>query len=336
MNKRILILSDRIEIAYLLRDHLSLREISRILSIPLSTLSDEIKKDGNREIYNPLRAHKRSQRNKSKRRKGKYKVTTIKGLHTFICEKIIQYQWSPEQVAHMWNERYPKNMTKKRISHEAIYAYIYILPRGALKKELIANLRQSRKYRRHQKRGVKATRNLENMLSIHERPKEVENRTIPGHWEGDLIIGKRNQSALGTLVERTTRSLILVPLKSRDAHHIAQAFARAIKRLPKEMKLTMTYDQGREMAQHMIITKQTGVQIYFADPRSPWQRGTNENTNGLIRQYLPKGTDLNTVSHYRIKKIQNLLNTRPRKVLGYKTPQEVYGKLLKSSVRFKH
>lgn len=335
MNKKCLTLSDRIELSHLLREHLSLRKISRILSIPLSTLCDEIKKNRGRKKYDPLRAHKRSHKNKSKRRKGRCKIDTINGLSSFIYTKILTYQWSPQQIAHIWNARYPKHMTKKRISHEAIYAYIYVLPRGALKKELIANLRQSRKYRRHQRKGVKATRNLENMLSIHERPKEVEDRTIPGHWEGDLIIGRRNQSALGTLVERTTRSLILVPLKNREAHHVAQAFARAIKRLPKEMKLSMTYDQGREMAQHMIITKQTGIQVYFADPRSPWQRGTNENTNGLIRQYLPKGTDLNTVSHYRIKKIQDLLNSRPRKVLGYKTPQEAYGKLLKTSVRFK-
>jgi len=170
------------------------------------------------------------------------------------------------------------------ISHETIYAYIYVLSRGSLKKELLSNLRQERQYRRKQKRGAKAKKSLKDMLSIHERPKEVEDRIIPGHWEGDLIIGKRNQSALGTLVERTTRTVLLVPLKNRDAEHVAKAFARVIKRLPKEMKLTMTYDQGREMAKHKIITEMTGVKVYFADPHSPWQRGTNENTNGLLRQ----------------------------------------------------
>lgn len=225
-------------------------------------------------------------------------------------------------------------MKEKTISHEAIYAYIYVLPRGGLKKELISNLRQERKYRRTQRRGVKAKKSLENMLSIHERPKEIEDRIIPGHWEGDLIMGKRNQSCLGTLVERTTRTLLLVQLKSKDAEHVATEFAKVIKKLPKEMKLTMTYDQGREMAKHDIITKMTGVKVYFADPRSPWQRGTNENTNGLIRQYFPKGIDFTKVSKKEIKRVQNLLNGRPRKTLSWLTPFEAFDKLLnKCSVK---
>ena len=147
-------------------------------------------------------------------------------------------------------------------------------------------------------------------------------------------MGKRNQSCLGTLVERTTRTVLLVPLKSKDAYHVAKEFAKVIKRLPKEMKLTMTYDQGREMIRHDIITKMTGVKVYFADPRSPWQRGTNENTNGLIRQHFPKGTDFNKVSRKEIKRVQNLLNSRPRKVLDWLTPYEAFDKIVnKCSVR---
>jgi len=333
--RKSLTLGNRIDISYGLKYGESLRKISTKLDIPLTTISDEIRKNHGREYYDPILAEKRSKKKKSSRRKGKYKIDTIPGLQSFVCEKILDSRWSPQQIAHIWNTRYVTSMKKTRISHEAIYAYIYILPRGALKKDLITNLRQERVYRRKQKRGVKAKRNLENMISIHERPKEIENRIIPGHWEGDLIIGKRNQSALGTLVERTTRTVLLVPIKNRESEHVAQAFARIIKRLPQEMKLSMTYDQGREMARHIIITKNTGIKVYFADPHSPWQRGTNENTNGLIRQYFPKGTDFNTVSRYRIKEVQNLLNTRPRKVLDYYTPQEIYGKILSESVRFK-
>ncbi len=185
---------------------------------------------------------------------------------------------------------YPLDMTM-RISPEAIYTYIYVLPRGSLKKELVSCLRQNRKRRYKQRRGAKIERKIEDMLSIEERPKEVEDRTVPGHWEGDLIIGKNNRSALGTLVERTTRTVILVPVKSRDAEVVAKAFAKEVKKLPKQMRLSLTYDQGREMARHKLFTDITGVKVYFAHPQSPWERGTNENTNGLIRQFFPKGTD---------------------------------------------
>ena len=219
-----------------------------------------------------------------------------------------------------------------RISPEAIYTYIYVLPRGALKKELTACLRRNHKRRYKQSRKVKIERKLEDMLSIEERPKEVEDRIIPGHWEGDLIIGKYNRSALGTLVERTTRTTILVPIKNREAETVAKAFAREVKKLPKQMKLSMTYDQGREMAKHKLFTKITGVKVYFAHPRSPWERGTNENTNGLIRQFFPKGTEFNKVSRYRVKKVQDLLNGRPRQALGFEKPYEVFNKLMNNAV----
>ena len=218
------------------------------------------------------------------------------------------------------------------ISPEAIYTYIYVLPRGALKKELLSCLRQNHKRRHKQSRGVKCECKIEDMLSIEERPKEVESRTVPGHWEGDLIIGKNNRSALGTLVERTTRTTILVPVKSKDAEVVARAFAKETKKLPRQMKLTLTYDQGREMAKHKLFTDITGVKVYFAHPRSPWERGTNENTNGLIRQFFPKGTDFNKVSRYEVKKVQNLLNDRPRAALGFDKPYEVFNKLINYTV----
>jgi len=202
---------------------------------------------------------------------------------------------SPRQIAEELEKDYPLDMTM-RISPEAIYTYVYVLPRGSLKKELTACLRQNHKRRHKQSRSVKMERRIEDMLSIEERPKEVEDRIITGHCEGDLIIRKNNRLALGTLVERATRTTILVPVKSRGAEIVAKAFAKEVKKLPRQMKLTMTYDQVREMARHKLFTKISGIKVYFAHPRSPWERGTNENTNGLIRQFFPKGTDFNKIS----------------------------------------
>jgi len=166
------------------------------------------------------------------------------------------------------------------------------------------------------------------MLSIEERPKEVESRTIPGHWEGDLIIGKHKRSALGTLVERTTRYTILVPLKAKDATSVRHAYTKALGTLPTEIAETLTYDQGKEMSEHEQFTIDTGIQVYFAHPGSPWERGTNENTNGLIRQYFPKGTDFSMVTTQEIKRVQRQLNDRPRAVLGFEKPHEVINRLV--------
>jgi len=167
------------------------------------------------------------------------------------------------------------------------------------------------------------------MISIEERPEAVADRIVPGHWEGDLIVGKNRQSYLGTLVERTTRSTILVPLPNKQASEVRKAFARTVKRLPKHLRLSLTYDQGWEMAEHKLFTKDTRVNVYFAHPASPWERGTNENTNGLIRQFFPKGTDFTKVSRYRIKRAQHLLNGRPRKTLDWRTPYEAFSELLR-------
>ncbi|MDO8658260.1 MAG: IS30 family transposase [Candidatus Levybacteria bacterium] len=250
------------------------------------------------------------------------KIENNEELKEYIHTRL-KLRWSPEQIANRLKIEYPtdKNM---QVSHEAIYTYLYVLPRGELKKELMSHLRQERTLRRkrgkmHPKRG-----HIQNMVSIKERPKEVEERTIPGHWEGDLIVGKGRQSALGTLVERTTRTTILIPLKEKDAPSVRKAFAKETKNLPKQMKLSLTYDRGKEMSEHELFTKETKIQVYFADPYALWQRGTNENTNGLIRQYFPKGTDFGTIPHKEIKRVQDLLNGRPRKVLKWKTPFEEF------------
>jgi len=321
---------EREEISRMLAQKYSFQDIADKLDRHKSTISREVRAGScNRYTYRATRADNRAKRNASKRKSNNRKINDNLRLKRYIYKKL-RLKWSPMQIAKNLKKDYPDDMDM-RISHEAIYSYLYVLPRGSLKKELLACLRQNRKYRHKQRRGVKAKRNIEDMLSIEERPKEVEDRIIPGHWEGDLIIGKNNRSALGTLVERTTRATILVPIKSKSAEHAAKAFAKEAKKLPKQMKLTMTYDQGREMANHKLFTNITGIKVYFAHPRSPWERGTNENTNGLIRQFFPKGTDFNKVSRYEIKKVQHLLNGRPRKVLNWDTPYEVFNRLINNN-----
>jgi len=309
----------------------SFHDIAKALSRNVSTISREIVAGGcNRCTYRAITAQNRARRNSSKRKSGKYRLNDNPKLLAYIRKKL-KKKWSPRQIAEELEKDYPLDMTM-RISPEAIYTYIYVLPRGSLKKELTSCLRQNHKRRYKQSRGVKMERKIEDMLSIEERPKEVEDRIIPGHWEGDLIIGKNNRSALGTLVERTTRTIILVPVKSREAEVVAKAFAKETRKLPQQMKLSMTYDQGREMAQHKLFTKISGIKVYFAHPRSPWERGTNENTNGLIRQFFPKGTEFNKVSRYEVKKVQDLLNGRPRAALGFQKPYEVFNQLINNAV----
>lgn len=243
-------------------------------------------------------------------------------LRAYVHKGLLR-RWSPEQIAKRLAAEYPCDTTM-RLSHETIYTYLYVLPRGELKRELIRYLRHRRKKRRsrravHDRRGA-----IPDMISIEERPKEVEDRTVPGHWEGDLVMGRRHASALGTLVERTTRSTILVPLKTKDASSVRRAFTREMKTLPKQMARSLTCDRGKEMTEHKLFTRDTQIQVFFAHPHSPWERGTNENTNGLIRQFFPKGTDFSKVPRREIKRVQALLNGRPRKVLNFRTPSEVF------------
>lgn len=318
---------EREEISRLLAQGCSFHIIAKQLGRWASTISREVNGGScNKYTYRAAKAQNRARRNASKRKAGKFRIDDNPELKRYIYAKL-KLKWSPVQIAKELKKDYPDNM-EMRVSPEAVYTYIYILPRGALKKELTSCLRQNRKRRHQQSRGVKMERNIEDMLSIEERPREVEGRIIPGHWEGDLIVGKNNRSALGTLVERTTRTTILIPVKSKSANDVAKAFAKEVKKLPQQMKLSMTYDQGREMAQHKLFTNITGMKVYFAHPRSPWERGTNENTNGLIRQFFPKGTDFNKVSRYAVKKAQDLLNGRPRQALGFMKPYEVFNQLI--------
>ena len=295
-----------------------------------STLSREVNRNSGTSGYRAFSAGKRAFLNASSRRGGKSRLGREDRLRQYIIEKI-KKRWSPREIVIRLEKEYPQDMSM-RISHEAIYSYIYVLPRGMLKTTLIKALRQERKYRRKKygrKGNPEETRGkVPDMISIEERPAEVASRTIPGHWEGDLIMGKYKRTALGTLVERTTRYTILVPLKTKDAKNVRRAYAKELGSLPQEIRKTLTYDQGKEMSEHKQFTIDTGIQVYFAHPGSPWERGTNENTNGLIRQYFPKGTEFDKVSSREIKRVQRELNDRPRAVLDYKKPDEVINQLV--------
>jgi IS30 family transposase len=231
--------------------------------------------------------------------------------------------WSPEQIAGRLQHDYPLDMIR-RVSNETIYRAIYILPRGRLRLELIAALRQQHPRRgRHLDRRGRHTK-IPNLVSIAQRPEDIAERRIPGHWEGDLLMGQKNRSAVGTLVERKSRYLLLARLPGQTAPKVRQGFTRRLRTLPQALRQTLTYDRGAEMAEHETLTRVLQIRVYFADPHSPWQRGTNENTNGLLRQYLPKGTDLSGLSQRDLNRIAARLNTRPRRVLGFATPQEVF------------
>jgi IS30 family transposase len=312
-----------------LAQHISIRQLAKELNRSPSTISREIRRNKGKSGYRAFSASRRTKAAASSRKRGKRKIEKQEGLLSYVMEKL-QREWSPQEISKRLKIEYAWDMNMQ-VSHEAIYQYIYVLPRGELKQLLIKGLRQERKHRRPQKRGDTAeTRGkIANMLSIEERPAEVAERSVPGHWEGDLILGKYKRSALGTLVERTTRYTILVPLgEHKDATSVREAYAEAFKSLPAELKKSLTYDQGKEMSEHEQFTIDTGIQVYFAHPGSPWERGTNENTNGLIRQYFPKGTDFTQVSKEQILEVQRKLNDRPRRALGYLKPDEVINQLV--------
>jgi len=246
----------------------------------------------------------------------------------------LRCHWSPEQIA----GKLPRMNTaatlspphladKLSVSHETIYCAIYAMPRGTLRSELVSLLRKSHKARLPRARGSARAGGLPNMTSIHLRPPEVAARIVPGHWEGDLIKGAMNRSSVGTLVERTSRYVMLVKLDGGCATDILDGFKRRLKSIPESLRKTMTYDQGSEMALHETLSAKLNMDIFFCDPHSPWQRGSNENANGLIREFLPKGMDLSLVSHQQLTSIEHALNHRPRKILGFESPHEVFSRL---------
>ena len=317
--------SEREELALQLALGLSLRLIAKSLGRAPSTLSREIKRTSVcRSKYRMLEAQSQSDVNSHTQRKKRKLESNIR-LRTFVLEYLNDY-WAPEQIAKRLKILYPNDMAM-RISHESIYSYVYVLPRSILKREIVSCLRRKHKNRRPRKQRAKSYP-IQDYLSIEERPAEVADRIVPGHWEGDLIMGHANASAIGSLVERTTRMTFIVKLKNKDAESVRKAFAKEFKQIPDGLKKTLTYDQGNEMAHHKLFTKDTNIQVYFAHPHSPWERGTNENTNALIRQFFPKGTDFSKITKKRLKEVQDLLNDRPRKVHDFYTPHEVFSKLL--------
>jgi len=297
-----------------------------------STVSREIRHHSGKSGYRAFSAGSRTNRRASSRKHGTSRLTREDRLRRYIIEKL-RKRWSPRESVKRLQEEYPDDRTM-RISHQAIYRSIYVLPRGSLKTTLIKAPRQERVYRRKRKpanheesRGTIAER-----LSIQERPHEVADCTVPGHWEGDLILGKQKRTALGTVVERTTRYTILVPLNANDATSVRNADAKELRSLPREITKTLTYEQGKERSGHKQFTLDTGIAAYFAHPGSPWKRGTNENTNGLIRQYVPKGTEFDKVSVREIKRVQRELNDRPPAVLQWQKPTEVMNHLVALNV----
>ena len=322
-----LTVNEREEISLGLAQGRSRRDIAHTLGRYPSTISREIKRNNNHaSCYRAIESQERADYQIHNTIRKIRKLEDNEPLKQIVLWYLNQL-WSPEQIAKRLTILYPNNMTM-RVSHETIYKYLYVLPRGELRRVLTKCLRRHHTNRRTKNKVRRQSCPIQDFISIEERPAEVANRIVPGHWEGDLLSGHNNGSALGTLVERTTRMTFLVPLKRKDAMSVRKAFSRQFRTIPDGLKRTLTYDHGQEMAQHKLFTKNSRMQVYFAHPHSPWERGTNENTNSLIRQFFPKGTDFSKISTYAIKKAQDMLNDRPRKTLKFNTPHEVFNKLL--------
>ena len=297
----------------------SLRAIaSRLMRAP-STISREVARNGGRRRYRAHRADEASWRRA--RRPQPCKLATDKALREVVEEKLA-IRWSPQQISGWLRHTYP-GVEGMQVSHETIYLTLFIQGRGALRRELTQHLRTRRANRRPQgKRPPSGKGQIVDPVMISERPAEAEDRAVPGHWEGDLLMGKR-QTAIGTLVERWSRYVMLFPLPDgHSAEAVRVALAATIQQLPEHLWRSLTWDQGKEMAQHAQFTVDTGVQVYFCDPKSPWQRGSNENTNGLLRQYFPKGTDMAALTQTDLDEAAHQLNGRPRQTLGWMTPSD--------------
>ena len=299
--------------------------IGRLLNRHRSVITREIKRNLVRgQGYSAILAQEKTF--KRAHRPRKRKMDRQPDLWQLVRKKL-KLHWSPQQISGHLRRTYP-DQPDMQISHEAIYSYIYILPRGELKKSLIRCLRRGKP-----KRGVKPSTaakrsQFPDLVSIDDRPKDVDGRQIPGHWEGDLIMGAGNKRAMGTLVERTTRFTMLVKLDYKDSDYTCLSYANKLGCLPRMLPRSLTYDRGKELTYHNIITGLARVKIYFCDPHSPWQRGTNENANGLLRQYFPKGTDFHLVPEWVMQEVQGELNERPRAVLDFDTPKQKFSELV--------
>lgn len=304
----------------------SMRSIAKQLGRAPSTVSREIKRNGGCQAYRAADAQRRAD---SEARRPKPLWCESNPDLWWLVQQCLRAWWSPEQISARLKEVFAER-PEMWVSTETIYKSIYVQGRGELRRQLAQCLRSGRARRVPHKPATQARANrpIKAMVNISERPAEVEDRAVPGHWEGDLILGKDGKSAVATLVERQTRWVMLVKIDSKDAAHVAERLSAAVLRLPEALRGSITWDQGSEMADHLSFSMNTGIDVYFCDPHAPWQRGTNENTNGLLRQYMPKGTDLSVHTQADLDAMAHSLNGRPRKTLGYMTPSQALAKVL--------
>ena len=325
---RVLSTMEREEISRGLADGQSLRVLARRLGRAPSTISREVHRHGGRAAYRAHRADRcawgRARRPKACR------LARCWRLRRAVAVKL-RRQWSPQQISGWLLRTYPSD-PEMQVSHETIYRSLFVQSRGALKRELLQHLRRRRSTRRARaaKRVGHHPGHIVDAVSIRERPADAEDRAVPGHWEGDLLMGARRASQIATLVERQSRYVILVRIPKGDTQTVVRALARRVQRLPAGLMKSLTWDRGTELAGHRTFTVATDVQVYFCDPHSPWQRGSNENTNGLLRQYFPKGTDLSSYSQAQLDAVALRLNTRPRMTLGYNTPADKLAEIVAS------
>ena len=325
---RSLTLAEREEISRGLAEGRSVRSVALQLGRAPSTVSREIKRNGGSSDYRATEADDaawdRALRPKL------CKLVEDRDLARVVTDKL-RLLWSPEQIAGWLKHTYPSDETW-HVSHETIYRSLFIQTRGALKKELLQYLRRTRGMRRSRHYTQKTDNHgqILGTVSISERPASAEDRAVPGHWEGDLLFGSNN-SQIATLVERQTRYLMLVKVGAKDTETVVTALIKNARKLPQELYKSLTWDRGKEMADHKRFTLATDIQVYFCDPKSPWQRGSNENTNGLLRQYLPKGIDISSYSQAKLNAMARQLNQRPRKTLGYQTPAAMFSQTVAST-----
>ncbi len=306
----------------------SMRSIAASLRRSPSTVSREINRNGGWRRYRACKAD-RAALDRAHRPKT-CKLVENRALARMVAKKLKKF-WSPEQIAGWLKRTYPDD-ENYQVSHETIYRSLFIQARGALKKELLQHLRKTRAMRRsrHHTQKTDDHGRISNAISISERPPSVEDRAVPGHWEGDLIFGSNN-SQIATLVERHTRYVMLAKVNSKDTETVINALIKHAHKLPRELYKSLTWDRGKEMADHQRFSLDTDIKVYFCDPQSPWQRGSNENTNGLLRQYFPKGTDLSVHSQAKLNGVARQLNERPRKTLEYETPAERFNQCVAST-----
>jgi IS30 family transposase len=324
---KIFSLSERIEIQAGIRGGETQASLALRLGRSTGAISMELKRNGGRERYEAEKAQAGAKKRQGAARRGRCMIAEHPPLRDEV-HALLRRGWSPEEIAGSLKREYPQ-LKAMHTSHESIYRYVYIVARGELHRELAKCLRRSHRTRKPRRRGVAATQGkIPDMVLVDSRPPEVETRLIAGHYEGDLILGALNRSAVGVLVERTTRYTMLCHLTQKDAVSVREAFTRRLAPIPPAMLHSLTYDQGKEMAQHKTLAADLGIKVFFCHPHSPWERGTCESQNGRIRHYLPKGSDLSKVSPQQLRAFQDMLNERPRKILGWKSPAQCFQDLI--------